>query len=195
MSNSSNSNLLQQLENYKSNYYSENSKNIFLKNKQKIECAQLVSSQFNIEELISKTVYLINNTNKVYIDYPIFKLYAHPSIYEKIIEHTQNILDACIRKYDCFEVHVNLKTFTISAAERYRQIIQDFYDAALSKNTVYYIKIDKVYVYYTPSTIGDIAKLLLNPEILPKVHTYAKDISDSKIHELFYIPEGKHASV
>ena len=191
MSNLSNSKLLQQLENYKNNYYSENSKNIFLKNKQKIECAQVVSSQCNIDELISKTVYLIKNTNKVYIDYPIFKLYAHPSIYKKIIEHTQNILDECIKQYDSFEVHVNLKTFTISAAERYRQIIQDFYDAALSKNTVYYVKIHKVYVYYTPSAIGDIAKLLLNPEILPKVHTYSKDVSDGKIRDLFYTLEDK----
>jgi len=191
MSNSSNSNLLQQLENYKKNYYSENSKNIFLKKKQKIECAQVVSSQFNIEELISKTVYLIKDTNKVYIDYPIFKMYAHPSIYQKIIEHTQNILDECIHKYDYFEVHVNLKSFTISAAERYRQIIQDFYDAALSKNTVYYVKLYKIYVYYTPSAIGDIAKLLLQPEILPKVNTYSKDISDSKIRDLFHIPEEK----
>ena len=191
MSNLSNSKLLQQLENYKNNYYSENSKNIFLKNKQKIECAEVVSSQCNIEELISKTVYLIKDTNKVYIDYPIFKMYAHPSIYQRIIEHTQNILDECIHKYDCFEVHVNLKSFTISAAERYRQIIQDFYEAALSKNTVYYVKMNKIYVYYTPSAIGDIAKLLLQPEILPKVHTYSKDVSDSKIRDLFYTPEEK----
>jgi len=189
MSNSSNSNLLQQLENYKKNYYSENSKNIFLKKKQKIECAQVVSSQFNIEELLSKTVYIIPNTKKVYIDYTIFKQYAHPSIYKNIIEYTQYILDESINRFNTIEVHVNLKSFTISAAERYRQIIQDFYEATLSKTSAYYLKTDKIYVYYTPSAIGEIAKMILHPDIIPKVHTYSKDISDSKMNDLFYTAE------
>jgi len=179
------SNLLEKLENYKNNFYTEHTKNVFLKKKQKMQCAQEISSQFQLEDLLSKTVYCIPNTKKIYIDYTIFKLFAHPNIFQTIIEHTQNILDDCVQKNDGFEAHVNLNTFTISAAERYRSIIQIFYDTALRKNTVYYKKLDKMYVYYTPSTIGDVAKIFLNPEILPKVKTYSKEESNQKIDELF----------
>jgi hypothetical protein len=40
-------------------------------------------------------------------------------------------------------------------------------------------------VYNTPTTITDIAKLFLNPDVLPRVKTFSKEESSNKIKELF----------
>ena len=181
----SSQNLVEQLEQYKNEYYNENAKNMVFKAKQKMDCAAKIAAQVSLEDLLSKTMFILPNTNKVFIDYTVFKVYAYPGIYDKIINYIQDLFNICIANYGGFEAHVDLKTFTVSAAHRYKDIIDVFYQTALRNETVYYIKLDAMYVYNTPSTITDIAKIFLNPDILPKVKTFSKDESPNKIKELF----------
>jgi len=181
----SNQNLLEQLEKYKNEYYTDKPKNLIFKSKQKMDCAVKIAAQVSLDDLLSKTMYLLPNTNKVFIDYSIFKVYAHPGIYDKIINYIQGLFNICIANYGGFEAHVDLKSFTVSAAHRYKDIIDVFYQTALRNGTVYYKKLDAMYVYNTPTTITDIAKLFLNPDVLPRVKTFTKDESTSKINELF----------
>lgn len=181
----SSQNLIEQLEQFKNEYYTENSKNVVFKSKQKMDCAVKIAAQMSLDDLLSKTMYLLPNTNKVFIDYSIFKVYAHPGIYDNIIKYIQDLFNICIEKYGGFEAHVDLKTFTVSAAHRYKDIIDVFYRTALRNGTLYYKKLDAMYVYNTPSTITDIAKLFLNPDIIPRVKTFTKEESPIKIKELF----------
>ena len=177
-------NLVEQLEQYKNEYYNENTKNIVFKSNQKMDCAAKIAAQISLEDLLSKTMFILPNTNKVFIDYSIFKVYAHPGIYDKIINYIQGLFNICIANYGVFEAHVDLKSFTVSAAHRYKEIIDVFYQTSLRNETVYYIKLDAMYVYNTPSTITDIAKIFLNPDIMPKVKTFSKEESPRKIKEL-----------
>jgi hypothetical protein len=181
----SNQSLVEQLQQYKNEYYTENAKNTIFKTKQKMDCAAKITSQISMDDLLSKTMYMISNTNKVFIDYTMFKLYAHPGIYEHIINHIQNLFNICISNYGCFEAHVDLKSFTVSGAHRYKDIIDVFYNTALKNGTMYYTKLDVMYVYNTPNTITDIAKLFLNPDIIPRVKTFTKEESEYKIKMLF----------
>ena len=181
----SSQNLVEQLEQYKNEYYNENSKNVLFKSKQKMDCAAKIAAQVSLEDLLSKTMYIIPNTNKVFIDYTVFKIYAHPGIYDKIINYIQGLFNICIVNYDGFEAHVDLKSFTVSAAHRYKDIIDVFYQTAFQNGTVYYKKLDVMYIYNTPTTITDIAKIFLHPDVLPKVKTFSKDESPNKIKELF----------
>jgi len=181
----SSQNLVEQLEQYKNEYYNENSKNVVFKTKQKMDCAAKIAAQVSLEDLLSKTMYIIPNTNKVFIDYTVFKIYAHPGIYDKIINYIQGLFNICIVNYDGFEAHVDLKSFTVSAAHRYKDIIDVFYQTALRNGTVYYKKLDVMYIYNTPTTITDIAKIFLHPDVLPKVKTFSKDESPTRIEELF----------
>jgi hypothetical protein len=183
----SNKNLMEQIQQYKNEYYTENSKNIVFKTKQKMDCAVKIAAQLSLDDLLTKTMYLLPNTNKVFIDYSIFKVYAHPGIYDNIIKHIQNLFNICITKYGGFEAHIDLKTFTVSAAHRYKDIIDVFYRTALRNGTLYYKKLYAMYVYNTPTTITDIAKLFLNPDIIPRVKTFTKEESPNKIKELFEI--------
>ena len=91
----SSQNLVEQLEQYKNEYYNENSKNRVFKSKQKMDCAARIAAQVSLEDLLSKTMFILPNTNKVFIDYSVFKVYAHPGIYDKIINYSQII----IKKY------------------------------------------------------------------------------------------------
>jgi hypothetical protein len=183
----SNQNLMEQIQQYKNEYYTENSKNIVFKTKQKMDCAVKIAAQLSLDDLLTKTMYLLPNTNKVFIDYSIFKVYAHPGIYDNIIKHIQNLFNICIAKYGVFEAHIDLKTFTVSAAHRYKDIIDVFYRTALRNGTLYYKKLYAMYVYNTPTTITDIAKLFLNPDVIPRVKTFTKEESPNKIKELFEI--------
>ena len=178
-------NLVEQLEQYKNEYYNENTKNIVFKSNQKMDCAAKIAAQISLEDLLSKTMFILPNTNKVFIDYSIFKVYAHPGIYDKIINYIQGLFNICIANYGGFEAHVDLKSFTVSAAHRDKDIIDVFYQTALRNGTVYYKKLNNMNVYNTPTTITDIAKLFLNPDVLPRVKTFSKEESSNKIKELF----------
>jgi hypothetical protein len=70
-----------------SQYYSDNKKNMFFKSNQKMECASVVSNQIGINELIQNTIFLIPDTNSVFMDYTVFKTYATPDNYPKIVNY------------------------------------------------------------------------------------------------------------
>ena len=69
-------NIMDQIEQFKKDFYQTNGKNTFFKKTQKQECANLISKTFDINEMIRKTVYVIPGTNQIFFDYTIFKLYA-----------------------------------------------------------------------------------------------------------------------
>lgn len=81
------SNILDELEKYKQSYYSENKKNLFFKKDQKMEVASKIATEFNVDELLKRTVFIIPGTNKMYVDYLVFKLYAHPTNYVRFVEY------------------------------------------------------------------------------------------------------------
>jgi len=174
------SNILEELEKYKQSYYSENKKNVIFKKDQKMEVASKIATEFNIEELLMKTAYVIPGTNKIYIDYLVFKLYAHPTNYTRLVEYIQSMIPDCVRKYGAFECHLNLSTFTVSAAERYKQIAEIFNSVGLQNDTDYSNQLTHLYVYNTPSAIDHISKIifyLIEPVLRNKIVLYTKSES------------------
>ena len=63
-------NLEEQLAAYKQKYYDSNKKNTFFKKSQKMDCAKEVSQNFSLQQLLDNSVYVVENTNYIYIDYP-----------------------------------------------------------------------------------------------------------------------------
>jgi len=150
-------------------YYSNNSKNIFFKNKQKLDCATLVCDNIPMETLLSNTIYVIDDSNQVFLDYTIFKLYANPHNYETITNAIVALLQSHIDKFDSFQLHINLHSFTVSALERYKSMIQQFCDKCLSSNTRYSRKMDKTFIYNPPKSFDSIVKGL-KPFIDPFIY-------------------------
>ena len=180
--------ILGKIDELRNQYYNQNEKNTFFKKKQKIECANSIAQNFDVDRLIQSTVFIIPNTSHVYFNYPLFKTYASAEIYGDIITHTLNILNDCINNYGIFEMHVNLNTFSVSAMERYNDAIRLFCDECLKNKKEYYKKISRMHLYHVPSIFHTMSKILdiySNPVIKSKIIKYTKDDSENVIKQLY----------
>jgi hypothetical protein len=170
-------NLLNDLEKYKSAYYTENKKNVLFKKDQKMDMASKISTEFNLETLIQKTIYILPGTNEIYFDYNVFKMFAHPTNYASFVNYTQVLIVHCIQNYGTFMCHVNVNSFTASAAERYKGILELFNAITERDDTNYAPKMTKLHVYNTPSSLEHIYKLisgLIDPEVRSKIVFHSK---------------------
>jgi hypothetical protein len=184
-----NNELLGQMSKFKEDYYSQNTKNTFFKKNQKLELAKQMSSSFDINLLLQKTGYIIPGTQHIYFDYTVFKLFANEDNYNLIVSYILNLFQICITNYGEYNVHVNLDTFTVSAAERYKNLITLFNESCISNKSVEYSKSLKCWnIYYTPSVIDMITKVLktiIEPDIIKKIIFISKHESDEKLQTLF----------
>ena len=179
--------LLDRITELKNEFYYTSGKNIIFKSKQKQECASMVTNEIGIERMLTNTVYIIPNTNRVFFDYTVFKLYANPSNYDTIIKRTTKLFDACIEKYGTFESHMNLKTFSVSAFERYKSIILTFCNTYLKNNPKYLENLAFFYIYNTPNMIDmaiAVVRPFVNVETFEKVVFIQKQNSEKLIGEL-----------
>ena len=171
-------NLMNELEQFKSTYYSDNKKNMVFKTQQKHELATKICSQFGQDELFHKSVYPIRDTNKVYIDYPVFKLFVNPTNYEAFVLFCQNIFNQTIEKHGTFECHINLLSLTVSAIERHQRVVELFCTDPEQRDGMEYTKfLTKICIYNTPSIIDNIinvVKRLIDPDIMKRVIKYSK---------------------
>jgi hypothetical protein len=175
------SQLLKEIEDYQNIYYDNNSKNTVFKSAQKNNLACSISNKFDTNKLLNMMCYSLKNKNIVIIDYSIFKLFANPNNYEKITTFILEEFKKSIQTYDNFECHLNINTFTISSAERYKSMIQIFCNKALASDTQYSDKISKFLIYYPPSMIKHISHVFspfINPNVKEKVIIYNKISSD-----------------
>ena len=175
---------VQEMESAKAKYYEEHSKNRFFKNSQKLECASTISQQMDIKKMIQCTVFQVPNTNILYYNYLVFKTYANNEVTPILYQYVIALVDKVLKEYSSFEFHVNLKSFTISAAQRYYNIICSVFD----ENTAFTGQMTKLVIYHTPSVISNIRQLLYNSikDIVDKVEYFYKD-SDAHIAKLFDI--------
>jgi len=150
--------LLDDLSKFRDAYYNENKKKIFKNKSQKYEVAREITSRFDINILLQKTAYIIPNTNKVFVNYLMFKQFAQPDNYELFVKYVQNLVSVVININKTFECHVNIDSFTISAAERYKGVIHKFSEGVFG----YTEYMDAIYVYNPPTMIEKISKLILN---------------------------------
>lgn len=159
-----NSNLKNDLQKLQNEFYNNSNKNMFFKNKQKLNCATNISSQCDLATLCSNTFVIIPNSNKIFMDYTVFKLYANPSNYNDIITYLYKLIQYCIDTFGNYDVHVNLDTFSVSSCHRYKDILKMYCDVCLNNATEFNIKLTKVYLYNIPNVFDSISQIL-NPFI------------------------------
>lgn len=136
-------------------YYGQCTKSFFVKNQQKLQCAKNVSENVQLDKLLEKMVYIIPNTNKIFFDYVIFKTFAHPTIYNEIVEYILFLLTQCIQQYKHYEMHINLRSFTATAAQRYKDIIYLFCVKCLQQED-FTPNLDCLYIYNSPKMLKSI---------------------------------------
>lgn len=184
--NSNTDELLNQMENFKNEFYKSEKKNMFLKKAQKQNFARKMSETFNLEDMIQRTVFIIPGTNKICFDYTVFKLYACPDNYEKMMDYVIGLYDFILLQYPNFEANIILDTFSMSAAERYKTVIQDFCNRCIASK--YVDLITTINIYYTPYMIETISALLkpfVDKNIVQRVVFFSKQESPELLHKLF----------
>ena len=177
--------LLNDLEKFKSTYYDDNKKNAVFKSAQKTDLAARVCEQFGLTELFKRTVFLIPNVPRVFINYPTLKTFINSSNYEEFVTYAQTLFADCIKQYGYYECHVNLDTLTMSAVERHKKLFEVF---AREPGEIEFTKfLSQVFIYNTPGLIDNITKMLaalLDKELLLKVIRYNKVETSLKLPEL-----------
>ena len=184
-----NNELIDEMENIKKNYFS-NVSTIFTlnKSKHKLQCAKKVSESIEMNKLLQLTTIRIKNTNIIYFDYPVFKMFANPSNYDMIVEYILQLFIESVEEFGTFEMHINLKSFSVSAAERYKICIENFIKKCISKNTPFVKTTKKICIYNTPNVIDAISRVInsfIEPEIKEKMIFYDKTVSDKLIENIF----------
>ena len=178
----------------KDSYYETHKKNVFMKSSQKFDCARDICSKVDIVQLMDQTFWIIPNKNRLYFDYRVYKLYGNPDNFRLVIDNVLHMAKWCIQEYGSFEIHLNLASFTISAAERYKNMIQMFCDICMSQTECEYLKyLITMNIYNIPTVFEHISKLLmpiLPPEIVPKMKLLHKVESLPYMNEL-YTDSGK----
>ena len=192
------SELKTEINHYTNEYYTNNRKGVFFKKLQKIDLAKNISNQFDLKTLITHSVYIIPNTNSIFLDYTILKLYMNADNYNSLIDYFLFLIDDIIKKYKTYNIHINLDTFTISAAERYKPILELYnkkcLDLSVNKsiNELYTTLIDNLYIYNTPTiidTIINLFKSFITYDIITKIHYETKQTSPQLLEKLL---EQKH---
>lgn len=168
--------LQREIEQVQDDYYADHGKNTFFKKQQKFDCAKQVSSHIPLELLLNQYCRVLPNTQMVYIDYPFMKTFASPEIFDIMSDHIFQLFLMAKDAFGTLDVHLNLDGFTVSAAERYKQIVISFCDKCLRNNTGFSTIIDRFMIYNTPATIDHIKPLFM-PFMLEDVKRKAQLIS------------------
>ena len=179
--------LVEMMEKYQQEYYQLQGKNMFFKKGQKQDCAKGISQTFPLEDMMKRTIFILPGKNKLVFDYTIFKFFATSDNSEAIIQRVIELYDVLLSEYSNFEVHIVLEGFTISAAERYKSVIQLFCNRCMTAQTRYTTYITAMYLYYTPSMIESISTLLkpfVDPIISERIVMYSKSDSPALFQQL-----------
>lgn len=173
------------LEEAKKKFYEQNQKNLIFKNKQKLECAQTVSEAFDLKKMVECTAFIVPDRNIIYYNYPVYKLYGNESNRLDVYYHLIGLIRNILERFDTFEMHVNLKSFTISAGQRYYSVIASSFD----ENTMLTDKLSKMVVYHTPNIVSQLTTLLypIIKDVLPRMEYHDKETSEKMINSLFNI--------
>ena len=178
---------MKKMNNLTNQYYADNKKNTFFKARQKNECANTVLQNVGLETLIPNTVYIIPKTNRIFIDYNVFKLFATTDNYNAVVEYILAVFNKCILEHGNFEAHIDLNTFTLSAAERYKTIITIFINKCMVVNSGYSKSINRMCIYNTTNTFQGIAKFLMpliDSTVQAKISIYDKSVSPQFISQI-----------
>ena len=129
-----NSDLTAKLESLKNDFYKENQKHFIFKNQQKNHCATMISNTMDINILLKNTFLINDNDNKIIFIYTLFKTYANNSNILEIINFLFAIIKDKIYRFNNFEMHVNMDTYTITAHKRYENLYTTFFTMCCENN-------------------------------------------------------------
>ena len=130
-------------------------KNSFFKQSQKFACAEEITKNFELSNLFQQSIYI--EEHKIIVHYPVIKTFINPTIYDNILNHFDALISNILIYYKDFEIHLDIKSFTMTIAQRYNELIKLFCNKYL--NEKYAKKIKNIYIYNPPNILSVLRKI------------------------------------
>ena len=160
------------IKNMQDAFYAVNKKKTLFKKAQKEELTKAICSQLDINYLLSKMIRM-GETNNIYFDYLIFKMFANADNYDQIITYCIKLFSDIIVKYGSYIIHVNLKSITVSAVERHQDFVRQFTrKCLLDGRHEYSLRLEMCNLYNSPSVlemIKTMLKTMIEPIVMQKI--------------------------
>jgi hypothetical protein len=179
--------LLDRINKLRTDFETNNKKSVFSSKQYKFDCANNVLKTIDIDTLLNSTLIILPNSYHLFFDYTIFKTFAVPELYEKIMNFAIEKISYCINTYGHYEMHVNFNTFSVSAFYRYKTIIEMYSHECNTNHKEFHEKIKKMHIYNIPITIETISQLigpLMPLQVRQKVIKYDKVASEKPLQTI-----------
>jgi hypothetical protein len=178
-------NLMENITKLQEDFYTNNPKKILFNKNQKIECADTIASNFDLNVLYNKTLFIIPDKPIIFFDYPVFKTYMSPERFDSFLQYEYNITKEWVDNIPNYELHINIQSLSISAFERYRVFFEKLFHKypPICPTS---IKMSKLYIYYTPNMIEHMLKFLspFISHLRDKIIFYSRQESPEKLSQL-----------
>jgi len=109
----------------------------------------------SIEELLHKMCFI--KDDNMFFDYIVFKHMYKLTSYDTILMHLVKITNEILTNYKLLNIHVCLKTLTITHVDKHKQFI---FTLAQLFNTQFPNKLQNCYIYEAPSIFSQIFSML-----------------------------------
>ena len=166
----------QDISNIQKTYYDNNEKNLIMKKGQKEDIAKQVCQNINIDILLAHSC--IVNMNHINLNYPLLKMFCHTDNYNYCVDYIINRFRECIQAHGNFSCTIDLNTFTISAAQRHKDLIELFCRKCLNDTLNNYSEsLTKLDIENPPSAMEQLYRLFNNfidPAVKSKIQILSK---------------------
>jgi len=160
--------IMNKINSLKTEYYSENKKNLLFKNGQKFDCANTIVQNINKTELFKSI--LRPEENLLLINYAMFKTIIHPDIYNEFIYYIFDVNEQILATHNTYDVIIDFKGLTMTGVERYKGFITTLSLEGQKNKKNFLQKLGQVKIINPPFMIANIGKVLL-----PLMDTIVKD--------------------
>lgn len=160
--------IMKKINSLKTEYYSENKKNLIFKNGQKFDCATTIVQNMNIFDLFKSI--LRPEENRLLFNYAMFKTIIHPNIYMEFIYYIFEVNEQILATHTTYDVIIDFKGLTMTGVERYKDFITTLSLEGQKNKKNFLQKLGQVKIINPPFMISNIGKILL-----PLMDTIVKD--------------------
>jgi hypothetical protein len=151
--------ILKKINSAKTDFYNDNQKNLFFKNKQKFDCAASIMTSFNEDEVFKNAFSVTDNI--IIFNYPIFKLIANPEYYFKMAIYIFKITENILSVHSNYDIHLICTGVTISAIERYKEFVKVVSQTGLANGKNFLKSLNKISIINSPSFVDYGLKIII----------------------------------
>ncbi len=164
-------NILDRINAAKSNYYDQNQKNSFFKNKQKFDCATQIMNNLNETEVFKQIFVFSDDT--ISFNYALFKTIAHPDLYDRMADFIFQNVHILLSEYPNYNLNLYCAGITVSGLDRYKEFVQVISNKGLKNGANLLQKLNNIYAFNPPSFLDNAVSIICSiivMDLTKKIH-------------------------